>query len=528
MKHLRYVIIAAAVLVTACTNDFEEINTNPNKINYGEIQAYNCFEPLLYGIGRYEQDYNSYYNNELIQTTAFTSGATSQIHVYYITAGNWQSIWDCYARFGNDANHMIQLAEKTGDKYFEGVGRVLKSYCLANLSFLFGDIPFKEAYKLSENRTPAFESQEDVIADIITDLDSAAVLMASKPTPFGTGLDKMYNDTPANWRKFANSLKMRLLCQMSGINDSYWKDIQKMIDNPQTYPVFKSNDDNASVPFQDTDPYMSDWGVNKVTEDSYSGHRFTERFISMLAEFDENLKSTLVDPRLPIFGTQRQGEWKGTLAGYPVSDNSTIDAGTSYPNYYTSCRASMPAFLMDYSEILFIEAEGVERGKLTVTGQTAKSLYEAAVQSSIDKWSEFGKYAKTPVTVRPSEVAKFMDSSLASYDKAAAENGSSIYSDALELILSQKYISLYTCAFNQYNEWRRTEYPVLTIGYGCDVNNYELPTRMGYPNYTVSSNSAHVNEALTRMGGDNNMHTTLDWSYAKLNGGKHRNPYVAE
>ena len=73
-----------------------------------------------------------------------------------------------------------------------------------------------------------------------------------------------------------------------------------------------------------------------------------------------------------------------------------------------------------------------------------------------------------------------------------------------------------------------TEYPVLTIGDGTISNNFELPTRFGYPNYTVSTNSANVGIALERMGGANDMHTALVWSYKKLNGGNHRNPYEAK
>ena len=96
------------------------------------------------------------------------------------------------------------------------------------------------------------------------------------------------------------------------------------------------------------------------------------------------------------------------------------------------------------------------------------------------------------------------------------------------MILSQKYLSLYYCGFEQYNEWRRTEYPILTIGSGTDSNDYELPTRFAYPNYTATSNKLNVQKALERMGGDDDMHTALDWSYKKLSGGQHRNPYKAQ
>ncbi|MCI1640819.1 MAG: SusD/RagB family nutrient-binding outer membrane lipoprotein [Bacteroidales bacterium] len=531
MKKIIYIILLASSVfgLASCTNNFEDINTNPNKINYGQIESYNCFEPILYGAGYYQQDFALYYNNELIQMTAFTGGATSQIHQYYITSGNWQSIWDNYARYGGDCQHMIDLAVEEKEKFYESVGLIMKVYNLANLTSIFGDIPYSEAYQYSNNLTPKFDTQEEVLTEMLADLDSASTMLAEGVTPSRSGLDLMYNDSPAKWRKLANSMRMRLLCRFSGVSDTYWAEIQNMIDNPDKYPVMTSNDDNADVPFQDVDPYMSYWGQEKMTESSFAPHRLTERVISMMAQLDDNGNALLVDPRLPIYGHQRGGKWKGTIAGCSTADYETADDGTAYPNYSIICRASFPAFLMDYSEILFIEAEGVVKGKLTIPGETAKSLYEAAVNASMDKWSALGATADTPKTIRSTDVTKFMASSLGSYDMAAAENGSSIYSSPEELILSQKYISLYWCGFEQYDEWRRTEYPVLTIGNGTEANNYELPTRFGYPNYTESSNGVNFSEAITRMGGtEDDMHLALDWSYKKLNGGTHRNPYVAQ
>ncbi len=532
MKNLRYIIYSLAIVLglASCTKNFEDINSDPNRITNGQIQAYNCFEPILYGVGSSQQNFAKYYNNDLIQVTAFTSGQTKQIHLYFITAGNWQSVWDNYARYANDCNHMAKLGATEGkkDNFYRAVGLILKVYNMENLTDLFGDIPYKEAFKLSDNLTPAFESQEEVVSDMVADLDTATALLAKNPIPGKTGLDLMYGDSPVKWIKLANSFRMRILCRLSGVNDTYWAKIQEMLDNPTKYPVLASNDDNANVPFQSIDPYMSYWGQDKTTQDSFEQDRLTERLVTMMAEFNDAGKSTFVDPRLPIIGKQRYGEWKGAISGLPIAQNDLADQGAAVPNYNILCRSNMPAFLFDYSEILFIEAEGVERGKLTVTGQTAKTLYEAAVQASMDKWNTIGSQAPTPKTVRPSDVTKLLGSSLGSYDKTVTGDGTSIYKSALELILSQKFISQFYCGFEQFNEWRRTEYPILTIGSGTVANDYELPTRMGYPNYTISSNAANAQKALQRMGGDNNMHLALDWSYKKLNGGTHRNPYVAQ
>ena len=240
----------------SCTEKFVEINTNPNKINFGDAAPTSLYEPLLYGIGINNQYQAWFFANELVQVTAFTSGQTTQIHQYQIPDGTWQSQWDNYARYGFDAHHLIAQAISREDKYMEALGLIIKVYCLSNLSALFGDIPYKEAYMQTANTSPVFDSQEELAAEFIADLDSAAVILKRKPTVTKSGLDKMYSDNYTNWIKFANSLRMRILCRMSGISDSYWARIQQMVDNPADYPVFADNSDNATIPFSDADPYI--------------------------------------------------------------------------------------------------------------------------------------------------------------------------------------------------------------------------------------------------------------------------------
>ena len=525
MKTHKIIALSAALLaVISCTKDFDEINTNPNKISFGTAQPSALFEPLIYGIGANVQYQAWFFANELTQFTAFTGGKTTQIHQYQITDGNWQSQWDNFARYGFDADHMIHRAIDTGDKYYEALGLILKVYELSQLSALFGDIPYKEAYKQKDNTMPVFDSQEELCTEFLADLDSAATILKRRPAISKSGLDKMYGDNYNRWTKFANSLRMRILCRMSGISDTYWNSIQAMVDDPATYPVFAENADNATLPFQDVDPYRSYWGQDNTTESVFTNHRICQTIIDMMVEFNDKGNALFEDPRLAIFAVQKKNAWKGSRGGIITDEFKAYDDGAAVPNFSVLGRAAMPAFLMDYSEVLFILAEGVQKGKLSVPGYTAKDLYEAAVKASIEKWAPLGEFASKPVVVRNADIRTLMASSLASYDKAAAKDESSIYGSELELIACQKFLSLYCCGYEVFNEWRRTEYPQFTPADGTIANEYEVPTRYGYPNYTVASNKANVEAALTRMGGANNMHTPLDWSYVKLNG-SHRNPY---
>lgn len=536
-RKVKFFVMISLLLPVACTRNFEEINKNPNRLNFGEIKACNCFEQLIHVMGRKNQENAFFWCNELVQFTAYTQGAVRQQHNYQVTDGHWQSLWDGYARAASDCEHMIFLAKKTGDKYYEALGLILKVQNLSNLSAMTGDIPYGEAFKYKANLTPEFESQEEVLCDCIRDLDSANVILSRNPDVIDGGLDPVYSDNANAWRKFANSLKIRLLCRGSSIMASekgeayYWGEIQRIHDDAKSWPVFESNEDNAAVGFKEVDPYKSQFGVQKYSAADVENYRTTQQVIKMMTVLDEDGNALLEDPRLRVFSTQKNGKWIGTMAGCTSTEQSAVEMlHPAVQNFSTLAGADMPAFLMDYSEILFIYAEGALKGKLQLNC-SVKELYEAAVRASIEKWSPFAAKNKVARPIREKDVDLFLASEIGSFDGAAANENpetageGSIYGSAEELLLSQKWLSLYYVGLEAYHEWRRNEYPVLTIGNGTQYNNYELPSRFGYPPYTVSTNSEHVTAALQRMGGENDMHTPLDWSFKKRNGGKNRNPH---
>lgn len=521
MRYLKS-FISAAVLglgLVSCTGKFEEINTNPNKNTVGTVQAYNLFEPILYSTGkwavRFAYTYAGPISGQFADTGHYTS--TAYIHQYNLTDSHFQTIWDNSARYGYDCYHMIQTAVSKNDPYYEALGYIFKVYHLSNLVSLYGDIPYSEAYRgPSEGlKTPKFDSQEQVFATMIGELDHAISLLKEDPIPSYSGLDKMYDDDCSLWIKFANSLKMRLLVRISNVDSSAWTRIQEMVDNPADYPVISSVEEQAVVPFSGIDPYQSYFKTGDVTPENFKYYKLSEKTVSILYDFDKEY----ADPRLYAFGLKNGSAWKGTVPGAGDSELKDVDKNAANLNTLTLNRNDASSRLLEYSEILFIYAEGVQKGKLSMP-QSAKHYYEEAVRASVKTWAEFGAYnevkeGESPVAYDDAAVETLLKSSLASYD--AVKAGTSPYASEEELILSQKWISLFWNGFEPYHEWRRNEYPLLSIADGTAINDYELPTRMAYPATVRSTNADNMQEALGRMGGDNDMHTPLWWSYKAVN-----------
>lgn len=520
-------VAAAAFLLAGCTDNFESTNTNPNKItvNSNKLSASALFEPILYGGTNYLTYISYYWNDELIQHTAGTAYTTTTQHRYSIGDSNWASLWNNLARYGSDIHEMNRLATAQGDEAIEAVARTLYVLYMQNLTDMFGDIPYSEAYQASEgNMKPVFDSQEKVYAQMCACLEQANKIYAQSPYVNSSypALDAMYGFDMAKWRKFNNSLYLRLLGRLtnrtativdSTANLNVAQKMQQIIDNPSTYPVFESNDDNATVHYSAVAPYYSEFDPQKFSEQDFPIYRLTQQMIKMMVVKDPNNETidAYVDPRLPIIGSKREKYtyWKGTVAGGLAENQSNDDKGASLLNLQTLRRDNSDEFLMGYDEMLFILAEAAQRGMITGGEEKARQYYEAAVKANIEKWSAFAKSSVTTGTV-PAEydvtddqINEFLQSELASWDSNT---------DHLKLIIDQKYIATFWVGMESWNDYRRTGYPELTIGAGTDPNDYILPTRMGYPNTTVATNAEHVAEALNRMGGENNMKLPVWWS----------------
>ena len=285
--------------------------------------------------------------------------------------------------------------------------------------------------------------------------------------------------------------------------------MQKILADPQTYPLFSSNADNATVIFTGSDPYRNNFADTNEGDFTSSGRKLTQQLIKMMV-VPENEKQVYQDPRLAIIGKKNPSVtsnpaniWIGTVAGVSVEKQNQADKGTSWLNAAVFCRPDASGYFLEYSELQFILAEAALKGLIAGGEATAKNYYEAAVRASLQKWAPLGAYSATPVTISDEDIALFLTSDLAAWDK---------HENKEELIANQKFLSLFWIGMEAYHEYRRTGYPVLTIGDGAIYNDFILPTRFAYSTTTMATNNAHANEAIQRMGGSNDMKMPVWWS----------------
>lgn len=422
---------------------------------------------------------------------------------------------------------MYELAEAQDDKSLMAIALTFKVLFLSNMTDMFGDIPYEEAFtgrRTDGTIKPKFNTQKEVYQFLFAELEKANDIYATNPVFKKPSMDGMYNGNMAAWRKFNNSLYLRLLCRVSGRNSELGGYVStkmtEILNNPSKYPIFTSNADNATVKFSGVDPYISNFGTTTEGNFTSSGRKLTRQLIGMTVQTDINGNQTYVDPRLPIIGKKNTNTqvnpnniWIGTKSGCTDEERDSVDAGTSWLNYRVFCRKEAPATYMDYAEVQFILAEAAMNDIIPGGETAARNYYEAGITASMEKWSEQGAYSETPTSITPADITTYLNSDLGKWDPLATKE------QKLERIGNQKYLALFWIGMEAYHEYRRTGFPKLTIGEGAIYNDHILPTRFGYPAVTMSTNNANATAALQNMGATNNdMKTPVWWSKQAIEG----------
>ena len=476
-KTVKIYAIAAGMLctiATACTRDFETVNTDPNRV--GQISPGSLLNPVIYNVASFNMQRSNDITFDLMQVALPFPSASGGLHRYDVSDNIGNSTWNTYYQWLNNVREMKEAAIAAGNNNYHAVALTLNAWMYANLTDAFGDIPMSEATKADAGVLhPQFDAQKDIYAQLLKDLEAANDLyVTTQAMTFGT--DILYANNVTKWKKFTNSLHMRLLLRLSRVPEiNSYQRIKVMIDNAAKYPVFSSNDDAAILKLSGVTPLTSPWGRPV----DFTTFRAAGKF------FLDSL-NIVNDPRRARFTTQARSATGSTNIGYQGIPSGYAGSENQF-NYIPSnvnqalVTAPMICIIMPYSEVELIKAE-VE-WKLG-NAAAAKTAYEKGVKASVEQWG----------LAMPSDYFA---------------NTHAAYNGTLGRILLQKYYALYFTDFQMWFEYRRTGLPKLPVAAGM-VNNQKVPVRFRYPVSTRTFNYDNYQKAVQSMGGDD-INTKVWW-----------------
>jgi hypothetical protein len=470
-----------AIIISSCKKDFVALNTDPNGTPNALPQQ--LLAPALVNTVTYNMIRGRNFTNELMQVTVDPGDAEGKVFRYDIKRTWADYTWNGWYTQLTNFKDMYTVASKplTYNKTYMGISLICQSWIYSLLTDTYGDVPYFESNKGKEGDfTPKFDKQKDIYLDIFKKLEAADTLLNGAANVAG-GSDPVYNGNALKWRKFGNSLYLRLLLRLSGKSEVSADCIAKIKEivetNPTAYPIMASNDDAAVLRWT---------GVGALTSSFIGGVREQDWRAPDVAEFFINNLNQWADPRLTSTRwsiATYQGGYAGVPSGYAPGEGVV---GKSYFQSTTSATTLMNEPLMgnimNYSELQFILAEAAAKGWLS---GSAGAYYNNAVLSGITFW--------IPTFAIP------INTYLASADMVWDDNAT--LGNKMEMIHVQKYYSLFWTDMEQWFEYRRTGYPVLPKGNGLR-NNGIMPARLTYPVYVQSANADNYKAAVVSQGAD--------------------------
>ncbi|PIQ22291.1 MAG: SusD/RagB family nutrient-binding outer membrane lipoprotein [Cytophagales bacterium CG18_big_fil_WC_8_21_14_2_50_42_9] len=474
IKQILVLLVALSCISVSCTDNFEEINIDPNKVE--TITPGTLLNPIIYEMASFNSSRSNGFTFDIMQVALPFPSISGGQHRYDIGENAGSSTWNTYYRWLTNIKEMRAAAAEAQDPNYEAIALTLNAWTYSLLTDSFGDVPMEEAVRGDEGIFyPAFNSQADIYAKILSDLETANSLFDETKT-MAYASDILYNNDVTQWQRFCNSLHLRLLLRVSNRPEmNAFTKMAEIINDPAKYPVFTSNAEAAILKISGVAPLISPWGR---AVDFRTGRAASEFFIDNL--------NTLNDPRREKFFTQATSKdcttkigYKGIPSGFEGSDTQFDFAPSTFNIALVT--APMISVIMTYAEVEFIKAELAQRGIISADAETH---YQNGVKAAIEQWG----------AVMP---ADYFD------NPAAAYNGT------LEQIMLQKYLALFFNDYQQWFEYRRTGLPALPTT-NAMLNNKQVPVRFRYPSNVQIFNGANYQKAVEMMGGDD-INTKVWW-----------------
>ena len=432
----------------SCTKNFEDINIDPNKPSVAPIE--NVFANVI-------QDISERFGTTEMETAAsyvghITKGTYTEVTTYQGSPSS--SIWNgSYRSTLSNANFVIKQAEIEGNINMQAATLVLRAYAMQMVTDIYGQVPYSEAGQGADGIiNPSYDNEEDIYNDILQQLDLANDLLVDDAMNgiLGRG-DLIYSGNILKWKKFCNSLHLRVAIRMSNVNESKAKsEIAKILGDAGKYPIFESNDDNAFLPYPG-DEWIEPWTKR---HSSIGDDWMAKPLIDALLNFD--------DPRIEFYAEPLSD---GTYSGLIVGEDA--DESYSRINDIFVNNPTGNVYYLKYAEVELIKAEAAQRG---FTGGSAKDSYEAAITASCEEYGIDG-----------AEINTYLQGS-----KVAFNNN-------LEQIYIQKWIALFRQSWEAWAEMRRTDIPALgPAANSVHIGHNRPPFRFSYPDSEVKLNGANI------------------------------------
>ena len=407
----KIILILLLTLGYACNDSLEEVNIDPNTFPAaGDAQVL----ASALGFMGYLVEVDLNYSDSFLWSQYYTWGIGVSIGnpERFVQAntdqnGYWQR---AYANCLADLDY---IDKNSTSAFYKGISKVLKAYIFQGLVDHFGDIPFSEALSgaIEDGSilSPNYDSAAEIYPQLVTMLDDA-ISELSLAVEGDVGEDDfIYQGNLANWEKFANSLKLRILMRTSEVS-------------PQSGAITALISNGSFIETEADMPYIPYSGATGDQNPMFARAEFGVGMFYFASNATLNVMQDLNDQRDEVLYTlATTGTFAGNLHG--IDQGTVDDEPFTAPDTDYSLASDYaygdtnPVILMSPWEVWFLRAEAAARYG---TSDNETMAFETAVASNFT----------------------YMGLDGTSYISSLGYSSSDPLDDKLDMIAVQKWISL--------------------------------------------------------------------------------------
>jgi hypothetical protein len=498
-KKIFIIVLFAAFALQSCKKDFLNLETNPNTPSVATPQfllsgAEKTTADIMNGaIGNYFSTYGVWMgyispSGNYVPNTVLVS--------YGFGTDDYQVFTPLYQNLTNyDALEKLANADPSLAN-FQAIAKVMKAYGFQALVDNYNNVPYTEAFQGAKNITPKYDKGEAIYDDLLKQLDAAINLINKNASATNPGAaDVIFNGNMISWKKFANTLKLRIILRQSNLtakqaalktallttsSEGYLDETLRATVNPG----FSSSDANGGQQSSFYKGYGFDQNGNAQFGNVY--YRANNYGVTKLMNTN--------DPRLGyLYATIPTGTYTGKIRGNDFGDLQSLqNANTSAIGPGLLKSATQDAILFSSAEALFLQSEAVTRGFLT---GDAKDLYQKGITISFVNLA-----LNAPAPVKPTDPllpyssANATSLAMTYYNQPIANVSWDSSPNKIEAIINQKWIALNGYSnLESYNEYRRTGFPLdVPRSVASGALGTTLPSRIAYPTSEYQQNATVV------------------------------------
>lgn len=474
-------MMAVVLLLSSCSDSYGDLNVDPN--NPSTVSP-NLILPVAQNYSAFSQERNRGNNtlgNLLMYNWSQSDGFSwyTDEFLYQVTPSFYQQNFDyVYTNALKQYNSLTTL-EGAENGYYVAIGNIMKAYHFNILVDTYGDIPYSEANLRGGNATPKYDNAQEVYTDLIAKLTAAITLINAtaenttiKPLVPGSD-DGIYKGDMVQWKKFANSIKLRMLTRQSGMTSRAAYINTELAVIAAEGSGYITTDVTVNIGYNaQTNQQNPKWDAFGA---DVSGTPTNNNQATCATDYILSYLTNTNDPRINFIYERPASGHLGVMQGLQNYDETPLGVDGLVPSKVSNIgpgilkSAAQSAVLYTAAESYFNQAELDLKFK---GGANAQALYESGIQAS---FTYLGAGSATTYYTQAKSLVNWNTST-----------------NKLEAIITQKWLAVNGIdAIQSWFDYNRTGFPK-NLPISALASTTDRPVRLAYPASEVTSNGLNL------------------------------------